>query len=75
MCIARRMAALPGAGCVAHPPLTCHAASPPSPPPFPFRLDEVMAEDVKELYRKEERLKQVRARRAGSNCDADQACH
>lgn len=26
-----------------------------------FRLDEVMAEEVKELFRKEERLKQVRA--------------
>jgi len=28
-----------------------------------FRLDEIMSEDVKELYRKEERLRQVRAGR------------
>lgn len=36
------------------------------PAPPLHRLDEVMAEDVKELYRKEERLKQVRARRPAS---------
>lgn len=28
-----------------------------------FRLDEIMSEDVKQLYRKEERLRQVRAGR------------